>query len=157
VNNFQHRDWLQILGQFGVIASLLFVGLQIKQDHEIAQSVAYQERSHVASEFYWSIATDEVARSAMRKIQNGETELSAEEADAAAWFWRSGKEILQNSYFQYQNGYLDDEHWDQIRRLIKRYIVHPSVRSVLLDGNARQSFEEILSEIDAEVSAESAK
>ena len=155
MNNFQHRDWLQILGQFGVIASLLFVGFQIKQDREIAQSVAYQERSHVASEFYWNIATDEVARAALGKIQNGETELSAEEADAAAWIWRSGKEIMQNSYFQYQNGYLDDEHWDQIRRLIKRYMVHPSARSVLMDGNARQSFQEMLNEIDAEVRAES--
>jgi hypothetical protein len=157
VSDFQYRDWLQILGQFGVIASLLFVGLQLKQDHEIAQSVAYQERSHVASEFYWSIATDGVARSAMRKIQDGETELSTDEAEAALWFWRSGKEILQNSYYQYQNGYLDDEHWDQIRRLIRTYIVHPLVRSVLLDGNARESFQQMLSEIDAEVRAESAK
>jgi len=157
VSNYQHRDWLSILGQFGMIASLLFVGLQIRQDHEIAQSVAYQERSHVAAEFYWSIATDEVARSAMRKMQDGETELSTEEADAAAWFWRSGKEIFQNSYYQYQNGYLDEEHWEQIRRLIKKYIVHPSSRSVLLDGNARQSFQEMLNEIDAEVRAESAE
>ena len=157
MNKIHYRDWLQILGQFGVVASLLFVGMQIKQDHEIAQSVAYQERSTVAAEFYWSIASDEVARSAMSKILNGETELTAEETDAALWFWRSGKELLQNSYYQYQNGYLDDEHWDQIRRLIKRNFEHPVTRSVLLDGNSRPSFQEILIEIEAEVKAESSK
>ncbi len=36
MHNRDSRDWLQILGQFGVIASLLFVGLQMKQDHEKA-------------------------------------------------------------------------------------------------------------------------
>ena len=157
MNKFHYRDWLQIVGQFGVVASLLFVGLQIKQDHEIAQSVAYQERSTVAAEFYWSIGSDEVARSAWSKILNGETELTAEETDAALWFWRSGKELLQNSYYQYQSGYLDEEHWDQIRRLIKSNIGHPVTRSVLLDGNSRPSFHEILVEIEAEVKAESAK
>jgi len=34
-------DWLQIVGMFGVIASLLFVGLQMKQSHEIAKSATY--------------------------------------------------------------------------------------------------------------------
>jgi len=31
-------NWLQIAGLFGVIGSLLFVGLQIKQNREIALS-----------------------------------------------------------------------------------------------------------------------
>ena len=33
------NDWLQIVGMFGVIASLIFVGLQMKQ----AQDIAYSE------------------------------------------------------------------------------------------------------------------
>jgi hypothetical protein len=42
MNNGHSRDWLLILGQFGVIALLLFVGMQIKQDHEIALLCACQ-------------------------------------------------------------------------------------------------------------------
>jgi hypothetical protein len=38
-------DWLQIVGMFGVIASLLFVGLQMKQSHEIALATQYQARA----------------------------------------------------------------------------------------------------------------
>jgi len=30
------EDWLQIAGLFGVIGSLIFVGLQMRQDREIA-------------------------------------------------------------------------------------------------------------------------
>ncbi len=39
------NDWLQVVGMFGLIASLVFVGMQIKQDHEIALSGVYQARS----------------------------------------------------------------------------------------------------------------
>ena len=39
------NDWLQVVGMFGLIASLVFVGMQIKQDHEIALSGIYQARS----------------------------------------------------------------------------------------------------------------
>jgi hypothetical protein len=35
------NDWLQVVGMFGVIASLIFVGLQMKQAHEIALSNTY--------------------------------------------------------------------------------------------------------------------
>ena len=36
------NDWLQVIGLFGVVASLIFVGLQMKQEHEIALSNGIQ-------------------------------------------------------------------------------------------------------------------
>ena len=39
------NEWLQVVGLFGVIASLMFVGLQMKQDREIALSAATQART----------------------------------------------------------------------------------------------------------------
>jgi hypothetical protein len=151
------RDWLQIISRFGVVASLIFVGWQIEQDREIARSVAYQSRSDTAAEFYWTIGTDAAASSAMEKIRLGNTELTSEESVAAEWIWRSGKEIMQNSYYQYQHGYLDEEHWAQVRSLIKFYLQAPLPRSVLQDGNSRQSFQELINEIEAEILAESAR
>ena len=56
------NDWLQVIGLFGVIASLVFVGLQMMQDREIALSAIYQERASAVPEFFTSIATDDVAR-----------------------------------------------------------------------------------------------
>ena len=45
VDTSKISEWLQIVGMFGVIASLLFVGLQMKQTQEIALSGTYQARS----------------------------------------------------------------------------------------------------------------
>lgn len=148
------RDWLSIAGQFGVIASLVFVGWQIKLDNDIAKSATYQARSALAAEYYWTIATDPVSRSAVTKMFTKDSELTDDEIVAATWLWASGKEIMQNSYYQYQNGYLDEEHWAQIRRLIKRTLKNPIAHSVFQDGNTRQSFQEELDRIEAELSAE---
>jgi len=42
------NDWLQVIGLFGVIAGLAFVGLQMKQEQKIALSAAYQARVEIA-------------------------------------------------------------------------------------------------------------
>ena len=39
------NDWLQIVGLFGVIGSLIFVGIQLKQTQAIALSETYMNRS----------------------------------------------------------------------------------------------------------------
>ena len=35
------NDWMQIIGIFAVVASLIFVGLQMRQDQQIAMSESY--------------------------------------------------------------------------------------------------------------------
>ena len=32
------NDWLQVVGLFGVLGGLIFVGLQLRQDRQVAQS-----------------------------------------------------------------------------------------------------------------------
>ena len=39
------NDWLQVVGMFALVGSLLFVGLQMRQTQEIALSQAYQARA----------------------------------------------------------------------------------------------------------------
>ena len=46
------NEWLQVVGLFGVIGSLVFVGLQIKQDRQIA--LANVITSAADSSKYWA-------------------------------------------------------------------------------------------------------
>jgi len=41
------NDWMQVVGIFAVVASLIFVGLQMRQDQEIAQAQALVDASAV--------------------------------------------------------------------------------------------------------------
>jgi hypothetical protein len=148
------RDWLQIIGQFGVIASLLFVGLQMKQEQEIALSAAYQARTATLIDFLTAMATDEVTRSAFSKTNNNITEMTADERVASIMIGMAGRELLQNSQYQYTRGYLDEEHWQTMRRLIKQQLQNPITREGLLGDSVRPSFRQIVEEIDRELAAE---
>ena len=148
MRNRDSRDWLHIAGQFGVIASLLFVGLQMKQDHEIAISAIYQERTAAVTDYYMNIATNEIARSGWNKFLSGDVEMTSDEASALRIVFTAGKQLLDNSHFQYENGYLDDEHWYQISQSIAGLLQHPLSRPVILNAAARPSFLKAIQDID---------
>ena len=50
--------WLQVVGLFAVVASLIFVGLQMKQADAIALSQIYQERAIAARDHDLIIASN---------------------------------------------------------------------------------------------------
>lgn len=58
MNSNRIQDWLQIVGMFGVIASLVFVGLEMRQTKDIAISAGYQEG--FVSEEQWQSNLDDI-------------------------------------------------------------------------------------------------
>lgn len=44
MNTGKIQDWMEVIGIFAVVASLIFVGLEMRQAHEISLSQAYQSR-----------------------------------------------------------------------------------------------------------------
>ena len=55
------NDWMQVIGIFSVVVSLIFVGFQLKQSQDIAVAGQNQERQSVALDYYASlIQVDEV-------------------------------------------------------------------------------------------------
>ena len=49
------NDWMQVVGIFAVVASLVFVGLQMKQSQEIAIAAQYHDRAALAVENFHAI------------------------------------------------------------------------------------------------------
>ena len=45
MNSSRLNDWIQVIGMSAIIASLIFVGLQVKQAQDIAIASQYQARS----------------------------------------------------------------------------------------------------------------
>jgi hypothetical protein len=168
VNVGKLHDWLQIVGLFGVIASLIFVGLQLKQDRDIAIAAAYQARTSSASDSLASIADNPVVIRALAKAEYGDpqtlvhiegfaAELTAEELMAAQMSINSMATLIDNSYYQYQAGFLPEDHWLAVRNLVKAMISrNPLWRAGLSTrpNNRRPEFNDmmdaLLEEIDAE-------
>ena len=155
LSNSNWKDIAELIGIAAIVASLLFVGLQMKQSQEIALSAAYQARTEVLVEFLTSAATDEVARAAMAKNFSGAGGFTPDERTAATFMTRAGVALMQNSHYQYSEGFLDEEHWQSVRTLIKQQLQTPIGREVLSDGQQiRPSFKRVVDEISQEISAE---
>ena len=62
------NDWMQVVGIFAVVASLIFVGLQMKQAQDIAVAAQYQERTASSIEAVSARSQIAAVKSEMAKI-----------------------------------------------------------------------------------------
>ena len=108
------NDWMQVLGLFALVASLIFVSLRMKQAEEIAIAAQYQERAAMAMD-YW--ISREQSRYSLRRM--GDRELSRhglptdmtesatpEEIGSRILGLQKTFVIFDNHHFQYTSGFL---------------------------------------------------
>jgi len=160
MNSAKINDWLQVVGLFGVIGSLIFVGLQMKQEHEIALSQIYQARSDTTVEQLRGLADNPIMLSAIAKRQRGDLgSLTVEEQLAMAFNGQAALMIYEAIHYQYQNGFIDEEHWSRTRTKIKIGLISQTLRPVFESSRDewRDSFRVLLDEIIAEIDAENGR
>ena len=152
------NDWMQVIGIFALVASLIFVGLQMKQAHEIALSQAYQARASSVAEAVMTMASNEHVMSAFNKGFAGQDD-SITDTEQSAGFWSLHAVMLlyENAYYQYELGFLPENHWLRHRESIKTMMkINSFWRSTirLLSPGLRPSFAKVMAEVDAEVREE---
>jgi hypothetical protein len=153
------NDWMQIVGIFALVASLIFVGLQIRQEHQISMAQAYQGRATISAEVAVELASNALALSAHRKAAEGNIDaVTPPEYDAALWVQVAMFHIFDNTHFQYVNGYVSEDLWIMIRGNLKVNMTNPLGRKIFDDigDRARPSFREVLLEIGAEIDTDMA-
>jgi len=125
-------DWLQIVGLFGVIASLLFVGLQMKQTQDIALSAAYQARSDSSLAIRMAPLESEHLLSALTKIRMGQAdELTPLEMTAKNNWYGSELIYVENVHYQYISGFVSEEQWNTNFEELKMIFSDPEMRETV--------------------------
>ena len=152
------NDWLQVIGLFGVIASLVFVGMQMKLDREIALSVATQTRTETTIQSILGSASNPIVASAVDKIEHGNGEpLLPSERRSLRLMGTSALFNLENVHYQYQQGFVTEERWIASRETLKG-ILRPSyfARPTYLNNPAawRASFQVVVDELIPEIESE---
>ena len=104
------KDWMEVIGIFGLIVSLIFVGLEMRQSQKIALSSLYQSRADSSMRIRMAPLESEALLSGAAKRRVNET-LTAEEEEAI-WSRTAGNLIyLENMHYQYLQGFISEEHW----------------------------------------------
>jgi hypothetical protein len=100
------KDVAELVGIAAIVASLLFVGLQLKQSHEIALATQFQARAEATQNLHLTaIEADWLpVRPLRNRISN---DMSARDINVFLWLWIQ----YDNHYYQYQAGFLDESSW----------------------------------------------
>jgi len=109
--------FVETIGVVSIVASLIFVGLQMRQTHEIALATLYQMRSDAARELMAVQLESELLHEARVRADAGEP-LSPYDSYVLDSAYFLNFNHFEGSHFLYQQGLLSDEHWESDLRAI---------------------------------------
>ncbi len=166
-------DWkvfVEIVGIAAIVASLVFVGLQLKQSQKIAIGAQYQERAgRVVDIAIGRLQSDtglkfegEQFLAAAAQIELP-PELRAYVADRTpqelayiGFTFQALMSSLDNSHFQYESGFLTEDSWKAARTRLKVLLAIPINREMykFLQRSYPERFQlvakEVIEELDSE-------
>ena len=150
MNSGKLNDWLQVIGLFAVVGSLIFVGLQMRQEQRIALSQAYQERADQSMALTLAALESDTALSFWAKTRGFVLDgySSAESAFGLQWSL-SMLTYWENCHYQYRQGFLSEEQW-QTQLAVMRTLMPMAAFRFNFERNKtiwRASFREVLDEI----------
>jgi len=140
MNSEKVNDWLQLVGMVAIVASLLFVGLQLKLSRDIAIAAQYQARADAVTGNVGDVLQSApgmrvVGRNTLENIlssndipANLKAYASEQPVEELAFRSLTAYRSLKgrdNLYFQYQSGFLTEEAWHALRAEFKRELHDP--------------------------------
>jgi len=98
--------WIQLFGMVGIIGSLVFVGLEMRQSQRIAISAQHQQRGASAvAMIVGFLEGGEDWDATVRPDSINDMEIARRNAHQINWYF------VENDFNQYQNGLLPDNDW----------------------------------------------
>jgi len=160
------KDIAELIGIAAIVASLLFVGLQMKQSQDIAIAAQYQERANTAIEYYSGFMSEPaISDRGKRMIEDGffdtfptavRESISSETPVATALAYlrfRMAMTMQDNNYFQYESGFMSEGAWQSQRNRFQKLFSNELFAATYLNEKSeyRPSFQQLCDQLLAEV------
>jgi len=104
------KDIAELVGISAIVASLLFVGLELKQSRDVALAEVHQNRAELGMNYSSSRRGTDV-RAIMQKVLENER-LTGYDQVVLDSFYDETIYFIENNYYQYKLGLLPQETWD---------------------------------------------
>ncbi len=156
MSNTNWKDIVELVGISAIVASLIFVGLQMKQSQEIALSQAFQLRSDTSIDVLLATTENPTYISGLRKGRAGEP-LSEDEKGVMRQYVLVFLYMWENLHYQYVNGFIEKDRWLSGRELIRHLTTENNglpIRATFEQSQSRfnteftQEIQELFAEID---------
>lgn len=112
----QKRNIIEVFGIISVVGSLIFVGIEIKQNTSAVRGATQQAVSSQVSEMYRIVSESERMAELMNGALKGASKSDLSESDYVS-FWNfqmMGLRRIENIYLQYKNGLLTEDAFSRI-------------------------------------------
>ena len=109
--------WFELIGLFGVISSLVFVGVEIRQNTAAVKGATHQTVAEQINELTLTIASDERLAKIVSSMYNDNkqrADMSSEDQLSLDFLLLTGYRRVENIYLQYEDGILDKRAFDRI-------------------------------------------
>ena len=105
-------NWIELFGFISLAVSLIFVGIQLKQNQDISKSIQYLERQSIVIDIIMNaqskneiILNDDLLTKHLNEMNLSEILYTSNQMNI---FVTS----MDNCHFQYQKGFIEQEAWD---------------------------------------------
>ena len=129
----------ELLGALGVIASLLYVGLQIRENSRVVQASTSQAVADSAQARLLAVAQSLSLASTLAKLAEAPAELSPAELLQANYLRTASFKGFENQFFQFRRGLLTEDTWRGYQFFLLANLRAPDVRQWW--GQARAGFD----------------
>jgi hypothetical protein len=147
---------IAILANLGVIASLIFVGVQVQQGATATRSATVLQIKDAWVQLNLAAATSvELADATQAIAEQGWNDATNRDRTLVTAFYRTLFHNWSNAYYQYQNDTLDENQWGAFVREARVSLENPNIRRVWADWNHiyDDSYRELMDGLIAEVDA----
>ena len=119
----------QIVGVVAVLASLIFVGLQIRQNTKALKAKSHHAVTDSFNAINNIILSDPTVARRWRLALEGSKELDEDERISVDFMLLANMRIFETLYYQYTNGTLDKKLFDAELKTLKWSVTFPGVQT----------------------------
>ena len=121
------NNWLTLLGNAGIIISIIFLAYQIREANRVSSAVAYQTRAQMGAEITWMLADSDHIGPIMQKVYGGAgpnidaiDKLEPEERFRLRMLERAAVTLFENNLYQCEQGFLESEFCEAVRLTVRQ-------------------------------------
>jgi hypothetical protein len=148
-----------VLANIGVIASLIFVGIQVQQGAAATRSATVLQLKDSWVQLNLATATSPELADAFHELKAQKwNDASYQTRFHVAGFFRTLFHTWSNAYYQYRNGTLEQEWWVASLREARENMKNPVARQVwsdwsyVYDDSFRSLMDDLIADVDKETS-----
>jgi hypothetical protein len=130
----------ELVGAVGVIATLIYLAAQIRQNSAVVRSATRQAISTQQADFGMQVAANPDLRAAIANWLNVQSSQSSpDEQLRDQFFLRSALRMFENQYHQNKDGTFEDIVWSGYVENMKRLVAQPAFRKWWTESRALYS------------------